>query len=202
MASTFDISVLYDKIKSVLKGGDYMIVKEEKIRSEEIFSGHVIKVFRDEISLGDAGNSFREVVRHAGASAVLAVDEKNEAFFVEQFRYPVGKAVFEAPAGKIDPSESPFECAKRELFEECGIKAEKWTDFGPMLSSPGFCDEAIHLFMAEGLSVSEPDPDEGEFLDIIRIPLAEALSNLRAGLISDAKTQVLILRCCDKLGIH
>lgn len=178
-----------------------MVMKEEKISSEEIFSGRVIHVFRDEISLGESGKSFREVVRHCGAAAVLAVDGDGNSFFVEQFRYPVGKAVFEAPAGKLDPGEEPLSCAKRELFEECGIRAEKWTSFGPMLSSPGFCDEAIHLFMAEGLCFSEPDPDEGEFLDIIKMPLSEALASLRRGEIPDAKTQVLILRCCDVLGI-
>lgn len=177
-----------------------MVVTENKIDSELVFDGHIMKVFRDEVSL-EGKKAFREVVRHKGAAAILAVDEKGEAYFVEQFRYPIGKALFEAPAGKIDGGEIPLECAKRELLEECGVFAEKWTEFGPMLSSPGFCDEAIYLFMAEELSCSNPNPDEDEFLDIIKMPLTEALERLRKGQIADAKTQVLILRAADVLGI-
>lgn len=178
-----------------------MVVTEKKINSSEIYDGHIIKVFKDEVSLEGAGNALREVVRHKGAAAILAVNEKGEAYFVEQFRYPVNKALFEAPAGKIDEGESPIECAKRELLEECGVSAKKWTELGPMLSSPGFCDEAIYLFLAENLSESNPNPDEDEFLDIIKLPLSEAKNRLRNGGIPDAKTQILILRGCDILGI-
>ena len=103
-----------------------MVVKEERINSAEIYNGHIRKVFKDEVSLENK-KAVREVVRHRGAAAVLALDGEGNAFFVEQFRYPVGKALFEAPAGKIDPGETPLECAKRELFEECGLTAKKWT---------------------------------------------------------------------------
>lgn len=179
-----------------------MVVTEKKISSAEIYDGHIIKVFRDEVSLEEKGSALREVVRHKGAAAILAVNEHGEAYFVEQFRYPVGKALFEAPAGKIDEGEAPIECAKRELLEECGVVAEKWTELGPMLSSPGFCDEVIHLYLAEGLSQSNPNPDEDEFLDIMKLPLCEVLGRLRKGEIPDAKTQILILRGCDILGIR
>ncbi len=170
-----------------------MVVKEERTNSAEIYNGHIIKVFKDEVSLENK-KAVREVVRHQGAAAVLALDGEGNAFFVEQFRYPVGKALFEAPAGKIDPGETPLECAKRELFEECGLTAKKWTELGPMYSSPGFCDEVIYLFAAEALSQSAPNPDEDEFLDIIKMPLEEAYSRLAEGKIPDAKTQILILR--------
>ncbi len=179
-----------------------MVVPEKKIDSALIYDGYIVKVFKDSVSLGDAGNSTREVVRHKGAAAVLAVDEKGFAYFVEQFRYPIDKPLFEVPAGKIDEGETPLECAKRELFEECGLTAEKWTDLGPMLSSPGFCDEVIHLFLAEKISEDAPNPDEDEFLDIIKLPLSEVLENLRKNLIQDAKTQVLVLRGCDILNIR
>lgn len=175
-----------------------MVVAEKKTNSSLIYDGHIIKVFRDEVSL-EGNPAVREVVRHKGAAAILAIDEKGKAFFVEQFRYPIDKALFEAPAGKIDEGETPVECAKRELLEECGVTAEKWTELGPMLSSPGFCDEVIYLFLAEKLSFANPNPDEDEFLDIIKIPLSEALARLRKGEIADAKTQVLILRCADIL---
>ena len=177
-----------------------MVVPEKTKKSTEIFNGHVVKVYKDEVLLGEK-EAFREVVRHKGATAILAVDEKGEAFFVEQFRYPVNSPLFEAPAGKIDPGEIPFDCAKRELLEECGVTAKKWTELGPMFSSPGFCDEVIHLFLAEELSESAPNPDEDEFLDIIKLPLSEVLEKVRKGEIPDAKTQILVLRVCDILGI-
>lgn len=178
-----------------------MVVEEKKISSELVFEGHIMKVYKDSVSLGEEGTATREVVRHKGATAILAVDEDRKGFFVEQFRYPIGKALFEAPAGKIDEGEEPLECAKRELFEECGVSAKKWTSLGKMLSSPGFCDEAIHLFLAEELSEAEANPDEGEFLDIKKLPLAEVLENIRKGEILDAKTQILVLRGCDILKI-
>ncbi|MBR3610129.1 MAG: NUDIX hydrolase [Oscillospiraceae bacterium] len=175
-----------------------MIVTEKKVNSSLVYDGHIIKVFKDDVSL-EGKPAVREVVRHKGAAAILAIDENQNAYFVEQFRYPMDKALFEASAGKIDEGETPIECAKRELFEECGITAKKWTELGPMYSSPGFCDEVIYLFMAEELSFSNPNPDEDEYLDIIKMPLPEALSLLRKGKIPDAKTQVLILRCADIL---
>lgn len=178
-----------------------MIVPEKKIKSEEIYDGFIIKVYKDDVALGENGKSIREVVRHKGACAVLAVDGENNAFFVEQFRYPVDMPLFEAPAGKIDPGEEPIVCAKRELLEECGVTAEKWTDLGPMFSTPGFCDEVIHLFLAENLSETEANPDEDEFLDIIKLPLQEVLEKVCAGKIPDAKTQILVLRVCSILGI-
>lgn len=179
-----------------------MVVPEKKINSEEIYDGRIIKVFKDTVAFGENGKSVREVVRHKGACAILAVDGEKNAFFVEQFRYPVDMPLFEAPAGKIDPGEAPLECAKRELLEECGIAAKKWTELGPMLSSPGFCDEVIHLFLAEELSQSASDPDEDEFLDIIKLPLAKALEKVCAGEIPDSKTQVLVLRVCKIFGIE
>ena len=178
-----------------------MVVTEKKIDSAEIYNGRIIKVFRDNVSLDGGSSAVREVVRHKGAAAIIAVDENGEAFFVEQFRYPVNRPLFEVPAGKIDDCETPLECAKRELEEECGITAEKWNDLGPMLSSPGFCDEVIYLFLAEGLSFTKQNPDEDEYLDVIKLPLSEVLGRIRRGEIPDAKTQVLVLRGCDKLGI-
>ena len=175
-----------------------MVVTEKKISSEEIYNGHIIHVYKDDVSL-DGKKAIREVVRHQGAAAILAIDEHGEAFFVEQFRYPVSMPLFEVPAGKIDPGETPLECAKRELSEECGVAAKKWTELGPMFSSPGFCDEAIYLFIAEELSETALNPDEDEFLDVIKMPVKEAFDRLVKGEIPDAKTQILILRGMEYL---
>ena len=178
-----------------------MVVTEKKIDSAEIYNGRIIKVYRDNVSLEGSATSVREVVRHKGAAAILAVNEKSEAFFVEQFRYPVNKPLFEVPAGKIDDGETPIECAKRELEEECGITAEEWVDLGLMLSSPGFCDEVIYLFLAKKLSFTKQNPDEDEYLDVIKLPLCDVLERVRRGEIPDAKTQILVLRGCDIFGI-
>ena len=131
--------------------------------------------------------------------AVLAVDEGGSAFFVRQFRYPIGQELLEAPAGKLEAGENPLDCAKRELLEECGVAAEGWTELGPIYTSPGFCDEAIWLFLARGLSQKAPSPDEDEFLDIVKMPYTEALQKAQTGFFRDGKTQLLVLRCAEML---
>ncbi len=176
-----------------------MVIEEKKVNSEEIYLGYIIKVYKDNITIEERP-AIREVVRHQGATAILALDEENSAYFVEQYRYPVGKPLFEVPAGKIDPGEEPLTCAKRELAEECGITAENWEYLGPMLSSPGFCDEVIHLYIATNLSFGDTNPDEDEFLDIIKMPLEKALEKLKNCEIPDAKTQILILRAATLIS--
>ena len=171
---------------------------EKTLDSETIYDGKIIKVLRDRALLEDGSSTLREVVRHKGASAVLALDSGGNAFFVKQFRYPIGQALLEAPAGKLDPGEEPLACAKRELREECGLEAAKWTELGPMLSSPGFCDEVIWLFLAGELSEVGQNLDEDEFLDVVRIPLAEARQMVLSGAVPDAKTQVLVLKAAEK----
>ena len=170
-----------------------MVVPEKTKKSTEVFNGHIMKVYKDEVLLGEK-EAFREVVRHKGAAAILAVDKNGEAFFVEQFRYPVNAPLFEVPAGKIDPGEIPLECARRELMEECGVSAEKWTELGPMFSSPGFCDEVIHLFLAENLSESNPNPDEDEFLECERMDFETLYQMCMDGTVQDAKTVAAVLK--------
>ncbi len=173
---------------------------EKTLDSETVYDGKIIKVLRDKALLEDGSAATREVVRHQGASAVLAVDGEGRAFFVKQFRYPVGRVLFEAPAGKIDPGEAPLACAKRELAEECGVAAKKWTELGPLLSSPGFCDEVIWLFLAEELSDVGQNLDSDEFLDVVKMPLREAREAVLKGAVPDAKTQVLVLKTAEILG--
>lgn len=172
---------------------------EKTLDSALVYDGKIIKVLRDEALLENGAAAVREVVRHKGAVAVLAVDEGGSAFFVRQFRYPIGQELLEAPAGKLEAGEKPLDCAKRELLEECGVAAEGWTELGPIYTSPGFCDEAIWLFLASGLSQKTPSPDEDEFLDIVKMPYAEALQKAQTGFFRDGKTQLLVLRCAEML---
>lgn len=172
---------------------------EKTLDSALVYDGKIIKVLRDEALLENGAAAVREVVRHKGAVAVLAVDEGGSAFFVRQFRYPIGQELLEVPAGKLEAGENPLDCAKRELLEECGVAAEGWTELDPIYTSPGFCDEAIWLFLASGLSQKAPSPDEDEFLDIVKMPYAEALQKAQTGFFRDGKTQLLVLRCAEML---
>ena len=171
-----------------------MRLQEEKIASETIFSGHVLDLRVDRVRLPDGSEAVREVVRHKGAAAMLALDREGGAFFVRQFRYPVGKALLELPAGKLDAGEEPLACAKRELLEECGLSAETWIPMGCVWSSPGFCDEKLWLFAAKGLSDLGAHPDDGEFLDIVKIPFGEAVAMALSGEIEDSKSQILLMK--------
>lgn len=171
-----------------------MRLQEEKIASEGIFSGRVLDLYVDKVRLPDGGEAEREVVRHKGAAAALALGADGSAFFVRQFRYPVGGALLEVPAGKLDMGEEPLACAKRELLEECGLAAGTWLPMGAMWSSPGFCDEKIWLFAAKDLSELGARPDEGEFLESVKIPFGKAVEMALSGEIEDAKTQVLLLK--------
>ncbi len=172
---------------------------EKTLDSALVYDGKIIKVLRDEALLENGAAAVREVVRHKGAVAVLAVDEGGSAYFVRQFRYPIGQELLEAPAGKLEAGENPLDCAKRELLEECGVAAKGWTELGPIYTSPGFCDEAIWLFLARGISQKAPSPDEDEFLDIVKMPYAEALQKAQTGFFRDGKTQLLVLRCAEML---
>lgn len=168
---------------------------EKALDSSLVYDGKIIRVLRDEALLENGKTAFREVVRHKGAVAVLAVDKNGDALFVRQFRYPIGQELLEVPAGKLESGEIPLECAKRELLEECGASAASWTELGPIYTSPGFCDEAIWLFFATELSYYAQHLDEDEFLDIVKLPYAEALQKAKSGFFRDGKTQLLVLRC-------
>ncbi len=170
---------------------------EKTLDSETIYDGKIINVVRDTVILENGGSSVREVVHHKGAAAVMAIDNAGRAFFVRQFRYAVGRTLFEVPAGKLDPDELPLDCAKRELSEECGIAAEKWTELGPFISSPGFCDEVIWLFLAEDLYKTRQNLDEDEFLDVVQMPLSEAKELVLKGAVPDGKTQALVLKAAE-----
>lgn len=182
-----------------MRGDDFLRHFEKTLGSSVVYGGKIIKVLRDEVLLENGAESVREVVRHKGAVAVLAVDGDGSVYFVRQFRYPVGRELLEVPAGKLEAGENLLECAKRELLEECGVAAESWTELGPIYTSPGFCDEVIWLFLAKKLSPVGQCLDEDEFLDVVKMPFAEALKKAEAGAFTDGKTQLILLRCKDKI---
>ena len=176
---------------------------ETQLTREEIFDGHVLHVVRDTVELPNGKPATREVALHIGAVAIIPITDKGEVIVERQYRYPHGRELLEIPAGKLDfKDEIPLEAAKRELREETGAVAEKFTYLGKMLPSPAVLSEVIHLYLAEGLSFGERDLDEDEFLEVEKISLDELFERVMRGEIEDAKTQIGILRAHAMLKVQ
>lgn len=166
---------------------------EKTLDSKLIFDGRVVKVYKDSIELPTGQTSFREVVKHSGGVVVLAY-KGSKILLVKQFRYPMKEILFELPAGKLEPNEDPFEAGKRELEEETGYCANKWTDLGFVYTSPGYSDEKLYLYKAEDLEFTHCHPDEGEILEPLEVEEKEVLKMIDDGRISDAKTLCALMR--------
>jgi ADP-ribose pyrophosphatase len=161
---------------------------------EQLADGVLLKVYRDTVVLPDGEESVREWVKHPGAAAVVPVFEDGSTLLVRQFRYPPQREFLEVPAGKLDrEGEDPAEVALRELGEEVGYKAARLTRVGETYPCIGYSDEVIHLFLAEGLSPVEGEMEHDEFLEPVRMPLAEAVARARRGEVLDAKSTVALL---------
>ena len=177
-------------------------LSEKKISSEEIFDGIILHVVRDTVELSNGNSTIREVIRHIGAVCVIPVTENNEVIVERQYRYPLDKVILEIPAGKLDaPDEDRLSAVKRELMEETGYTADEWTEIGDFHPAPAYSDEYITMYLARGLHKGAQDLDRDEFLDVHTVPLRELVDEVMAGNISDAKTQVCILKAARILGI-
>jgi 8-oxo-dGDP phosphatase len=169
------------------------------LSSEEVYEGRVISLRRDTVAMPGGGESVREVVRHPGAVAVVALDDDDRVVLVRQYRHPVADRLWELPAGLRDADgEPPLETAKRELAEEALLAADRWSLLVTSYSTPGFCDEQVLVYLAEGLSeVRRPDgfTVEHEELDMTveRIPLDEAVQQVFDGTIRNASAVIGLL---------
>ena len=170
----------------------------EVVSSRTVYEGKVVSLRVDEIALSQGGTAVREVVEHSGAVVMAAVDEQRNVYFVRQYRHPVGGYLLELPAGGLEPGEEPMAAAKRELREEVGLLAERWTSLGSFYSSPGFANERLYAFLAEGLHQVADDPDEDEELIVIRYPLDRLF--LDADEITDAKTLAALMLLRERYG--
>lgn len=171
-----------------------MDFSESTLSSDAVYDGALLHVRRDVVRLPDGGESVREWIEHPGASAVVPVDAEGVVTLVRQFRYPPRREFLEVPAGKFDEAgESPLALARRELAEEVGLEAERWTELGVTYPGIGYSNEVIHLFLAEGLSAVPAGSDDDEFVEPVRMPLAEAVRRARRGEILDAKSCVALL---------
>lgn len=167
---------------------------EKTVGQQTIYKGKIINLRVDKAELPNGRACTREVIEHPGAVTIAPLTEDNELIFVRQFRYPLGEAILELPAGKLEPGEDPFEAGKRELREEAGAVASKYMYLGKYYPSPAYCEEIIHFYGAFDLTFTEQELDEDEFLNIEKIPLERAAEMVMNNEISDGKTQALVLK--------
>ncbi len=167
---------------------------EKTMKSESIFEGKVIHVMLDEVELEDGQTAKREVVGHNGGVCIAALTEKNELLFVRQFRYPYKEIVLELPAGKLEKGQTPLENGKRELLEETGAVGREYMTLGKVYPSPGYCGEIIHLYFCKIDHYEQQQLDDGEFLNVEKIPLSQAAEMVLNNEIPDAKTQIAVLK--------
>jgi ADP-ribose pyrophosphatase len=143
----------------------------EVVGSRMVHQGSVVTLRVDEITTAGGQVVTREVVEHPGAVVVIAVDDDGLLYLVRQYRHALGRYLLELPAGGLEPGEEPLAGARRELREEVGLVADRWIGLGSFFSSPGFANELLHVFLAEGLVSGETDPDDDEDLSVVRYPL-------------------------------
>ncbi len=169
----------------------------------DLYRGRIVHLTVEDVTLPNGHTMTLEIVRHPGASAVAAVDAQGRVTLLRQYRHAIGGYLWEVPAGKLDPGESPETCAARELAEEAGLVADTLESAGSIVTCPGFCDEVIHLFIATGLHTVPNALEADEVIDtVVTVPLAEALDMIRGGEIRDAKTIAALLQADLRLGTH
>ena len=167
---------------------------EEEITSEHLVDGKLLQVYRDDVRLPDGSTSVREWIRHPGASAVVPLFEDGSTLLVRQFRYPPRRTFLEVPAGKLDrEGEAPEAVAARELEEETGWKAERFTQLGSFYPGIGYSNEVIHVYLAEGLTEGQRELEDGEFMDLVTMGFDEAVAKAQQGEILDMKSLTALL---------
>jgi 8-oxo-dGTP pyrophosphatase MutT (NUDIX family) len=178
----------------------------EVLASEEIYAGRVISLRRDTVAMPGGGAGVREFVHHPGAVGVLALDDEGRVVMLRQYRHPIGEYLWELPAGLRDvDGEPPLETARRELAEEAQLAAQRWSLLATTYSTPGFCDEMVLIYLAEGLSeVSRPDgfTVEHEELDmtLVRVPLAAAVQQVFDGTIRNSLAVIGVLAAAQAMS--
>jgi ADP-ribose pyrophosphatase len=160
---------------------------------EIVHVGRKIKVAIDTQTTADGQTIRRDMIFHPGAVVILPVLDRERVVLLRNHRFVIGETLWEVPAGTREPDEPIEECAKRELLEETGYRASKWTSLGYLYASPGVLDEKLHLFIAGDLTAGEAKPEADEDLEPVTLPLAEAIRMCLAGEIKDAKTITLLL---------
>lgn len=173
---------------------------EKTISTKKIFEGKIVNLCVDTVTLPNGKTATRELIKHPGGVGIAAVDENRNVLLVKQYRKPFDRIVTEIPAGKLEYGEEPMSAAMRELEEETGYKAGKMTPIGVFYSSPGFCDEKLHLYLATELVEVGQHLDEDEFLNVEKKNLDDAVKELTSDTESDGKTAIALLLAKQILG--
>jgi ADP-ribose pyrophosphatase len=198
------------KKKAPLKKGLPVVTAEElrkrkkgakpdaQLDSKELYRGKIFTLNRDTVRFPDGSMAEMDICRHPGAAAIVPFlndprGDEPQILMIRQYRYAAGGYLYEIPAGRLDEGESPENCAVRELKEETGCAAEKFEPLTSILTTPGFTDEVIHLFMATGLTHGEPNREPDEFVDLVIMRLSEALERISTGEIVDSKTAIALM---------
>lgn len=166
---------------------------ETTLSSEIVYQGGLLKVRVDRVLQPDGRQAVREYIQHPGAVMIIALLDEETLILERQFRYPLGRHFYELPAGKMEAEEEPLATAKRELIEECGYEAGSWRHLATLHPCIGYSDERIELFLARNLKYVGHAPDDGEFLEVVPVKIAEVLEWVRLGKITEAKAVTGIL---------
>lgn len=180
-------------------------LEEKRTHTQQVYDGCLLKVFKDKVLLPNGQEGIRELIRHKGAVCIVPLTEDNQVYVERQFRYPLYSVLTEIPAGKLDDiNEDKLSAAKRELKEETGLSANRWTDLGDFVPTCAYSDEKIRIYLAQDLSEGERNLDEDEFLNVTKVSLDELVKQIMSGEIVDGKTQAALLKAyCyvnDKTG--
>ena len=173
---------------------------EKTLSSETLFEGRVITLTKDTALLENGKTATREVVHHHGGACILPYFADGTICMVRQFRYAMQQELWELPAGKLDAGEGHRLCALRELKEEVGMTPDELIYLGALYSSPGFSGEIIHLYLAKGLHQGACQPDEDEFLELVRVPFDELVEQVMKCGVADGKTVAAVLKAKTLLG--
>ena len=164
---------------------------EQTLDDRLMYEGDYLKLHRATVQLPNGATSYREYLKHPGAVMIIPLFENGDVLLERQYRYPMRKVFIEFPAGKKDAGEAPLETAKRELLEETGYRAERYTHVTDIHNALAYCDEVIHCYLAEGLiQAGEQQLDDNEFVQVLRVPLSQLMTWIKNGWVSDVKTQL------------
>lgn len=174
---------------------------ETVVKTQNIYTGRVIRLDVLEVTLQDGTTGMRELVTHPGAVAIVALDAAERVLLVRQYRIAAREVMIEIPAGTLNPGEDPLVCAERELQEETGYRPGKLEKIGGIFVAPGYTTEFIHLFLATDLTESRLEGDTDEFIEVDHVALGDALAMIESGAIKDGKSITALLTVARRMGL-